>query len=898
MLKTLYVHPTKLSLMKISIYYLLVFFSLGFALGVWLAARKSLPALGRVAACFAASKVKKLYRAKQNSTEPKKAQLALQSSDQQLDLILRNIPQSVLVLNTVGNIKWLNPHAYELHQLSEGNKTPSTLDEYAALFEYKAADGRLLSREEYPASQALKGKLVSGSILYVTRRDTGKKWIGLYSAIPIRNSEGQVIQVILTIDDITERKKHEDKLLLLGEITENAAEGLILVNALNGLIQYTNRKLNETFGYAPGELEGQIFSVLNAPSDTPPVEETAAIIRSLDEHGTWNGEQLSLRKNGTVLWSNIIISTFLHPEHGLLWIVHQTDISARKHAEEQLRISAKVFDSSTEAILVTDALASIVSVNPAFTEITGYSFAEVEGKNPSVLSSGLHNAQFYEEMWRSLDRQGYWQGEIWDRKKNGVIYPGWLSITLLKNSKGEVSNYVAFFSDISESKAAQQKIEFLSYNDILTGLPNRFFAKDRVNQAITYAQRTLSKFAVLVIGMDNFKAINESLGHLVGDRLLVDVALRLREAMRDADMVSRLVGDEFLVLLGENCESDSIFQTAERILEIIAPPFKTNNQEISTSVSIGIAVFPTDGDEFDTLLKNADSAMYLAKEAGRNTYRFFDESINTNAFEYVYLRNGLRRALERGDFILHYQPQIELCSGKLIGAEALLLWYDPELGLIQPDRFITIAEESGLIVPIGEWVLQEACRQAVAWQQAGLAKFVVAVNLSAVQFKRGDLAKTVKKTLDQSGLEPGYLELEFTESILIRETEITLATVRQLKMLGVRLAIDDFGTGYSSLSYLKRFNVNKVKIDKSFVRDVSTNAGDAAIVQAIIQIAKSLSFKTIAEGIETEIVAEKLKALGCDEGQGFLFSRPLPSEQFAVFLQHFHHTAFSTSERE
>jgi diguanylate cyclase (GGDEF)-like protein/PAS domain S-box-containing protein len=699
--------------------------------------------------------------------------------------------------------------------------------------------------------------------------------------------ENDDLRFFAFVRDITERKMHESKLLLLGEITESAADGVNLVKAADGLIQYANRRFHEMFGYAQGELEGKHVSILNAPMDKSPVDIAAAIMRSLETDGIWIGELANQKSDGSVFWTNASVSTFNHPEHGILWISHQTDITARKLAEEQLRLSAKVFDSSTEAIIVTDAAVNIISVNPAFTEITGYGFDEVAGKNPRLLSSGLHDSQFFADFWQTLEENGCWQGEIWNRRKNGEIYPEWLSITMVRNSMSEASNFVGFFSDISDRKAAQQKIDFLSFHDSLTGLPNRQFAIDRINQCIAHAQHTHSKFAILVIDMDNFKSINDSLGHPAGDFILAAVATRLRESMRELDMVSRLGADEFLAVLLDVNTSDEIIRISEKLLEIMALPFSFQQQEISMSVSIGVAVFPSDGGDFETLLKNGDLAMYRAKEAGRNTYLFFDESINTNAFEYLYLRNGLRRALERSDFVLHYQPQIDLYTGELIGAEALLRWLDPELGLILPDRFIAVAEESGLIIPIGEWVLFEACRQAMEWQQAGLPKCLIGVNLSAVQFKRGDLAKTVKMALDKTGLNPACLELELTESILIRETENILSRVSDLKMLGVKLSIDDFGTGYSSLSYLKRFNVDKIKIDKSFVMDLKCDAGDLAIVQAIIQIAKSLSMKTIAEGVENQEIVELLRSLHCDEAQGYFYARPMPKDEFADYLSHY-----------
>jgi diguanylate cyclase (GGDEF)-like protein len=396
--------------------------------------------------------------------------------------------------------------------------------------------------------------------------------------------------------------------------------------------------------------------------------------------------------------------------------------------------------------------------------------------------------------------------------------------------------------------------------------------------------------ALLFLDLDKFKTINDSLGHVIGDGLLKSVSVRLRECLRDTDTLSRQGGDEFLIVLSNARDTESVTLVAEKILERMGEPFAIDHHELSISLSIGIAVYPDDGKDFDTLLKQSDTAMYQAKESGRNTYRFHTEQMNIDAVEHLRMRNGLRHALDHGEFVLHYQPQISLASGAVIGAEALIRWNHPELGMVAPGRFISVAEDSGLIVPIGEWVLREACRQAVAWHKAGLPELLIAVNLSAVQFKRGDVEKSVTQALELSGLNPALLELELTESILIKDTEKVLATVRQLKSLGVKLSIDDFGTGYSSLSYLKRFNVDKLKIDQSFVRDMADDPNDAAIVSAIIQMAKSLNLVTIAEGVEDERQLAQLRLQHCDEAQGYLIARPMPADEFASYMA-MNHTA-------
>jgi len=553
--------------------------------------------------------------------------------------------------------------------------------------------------------------------------------------------------------------------------------------------------------------------------------------------------------------------------------------------EQQLRLSETVFESCNQGISITDASGRIVSVNPAFTRITGYTIGEVKGQNPRMLRSGRHGDDFYREMWRQLTQSGRWEGEIWNRRKNGEIYPEWLWISAVMDMCGSVTHYVGMFSDVSETLRAQRRIEFLSQHDALTELPNRMSANQHLQLALGGAVKSGAKVALMFLDMDHFKSVNETSGHSFGDDVLKVVTTRIQSCVRETDTISRHGGDEFIVILSDLRDPEAIIRIAEMILRRTEEPISLDGQELSLTMSIGIAVYPDDGGDFETLLNCADTAMYQAKDAGRNTYQFFDNSMTADHSEQLYIRNGLRRALERDEFVLHFQPQVHLASGEIIGAEALIRWNHPELGLLAPGKFIPVAEESGLIVPIGEWVLREACRQAKAWQKAGLPKIVVAVNLSAVQFKRGNLYQSVSDALSQSGLDPAYLELELTESILIRDTENVLATVRQLKLLGLNLSIDDFGTGYSSLSYLKKFKVDKLKIDQSFVRDLGTDPDDAAIVRAIIQMARSLNLKTVAEGVENAQIANRLRIFDCDEAQGYYFARPMDLRSFMVLLE-------------
>lgn len=451
--------------------------------------------------------------------------------------------------------------------------------------------------------------------------------------------------------------------------------------------------------------------------------------------------------------------------------------------------------------------------------------------------------------------------------------------------KDEMGSLLDDFNElILWRKKAERQMEYLAHHDTLTGLPNRVLVQDRFLQAKSRADRDSTKLALLFLDLDGFKTINDSLGHGVGDALLRQIAERLGGCVRDSDTISRLGGDEFLVLLSGIASVDDTGPVLLKLLERLHEPARVDGRELSTSVSIGVSLYPDDGRDFDTLLKKADMAMYRAKDAGRNTYRYFDEQMNVEAVEQLALRSDLRHALERSEFVLHYQPQIELATGRVVGAEALVRWNHPERGMVMPMRFIPAAEESGLIIPLGAWVMHEACRQAAAWRRAGLPPLVMAVNLSAVQFRRGDVEQTVLAVLEAAGLPPEWLELELTESILIHESEGVLATVRRLKQQGVRFSIDDFGTGYSSLSYLKRFEIDKLKIDRSFVRDLAVDADDAAIVRAIIQMARSLGLSTIAEGVETDEMLSRLRAFGCDEAQGYYFARPMPVQDFERYL--------------
>ncbi|MEO8170486.1 MAG: PAS domain S-box protein, partial [Oxalobacteraceae bacterium] len=488
------------------------------------------------------------------------------------------------------------------------------------------------------------------------------------------------------------------------------------------------------------------------------------------------------------------------------------DISMRKQHEAQLQLAAKVFEQSGEGITITDARRNIVMINHAFTTITGYSAAEAIGKNPRLLSSGHQDQDFYRAMWKSVNANGHWQGEVWNRRKNGSIYPEWLSISQLRDASGTPTHYIGIFSDISQHKAAQEHIQRLAHFDALTGLPNRSLLKDRVDHALGSAQRNQEPLALMFLDLDHFKNINDSLGHRIGDELLIALSKRLSLEVREQDTVSRLGGDEFIMVL-PNTDPAGAAHVAGKLLKSALQPYHIEQYELTITPSIGIAMYPGDGDDFDTLSKRADAAMYRAKQSGRNNYCFFTAEMQARSAHTLELENALRRALERDQLLLHYQPQVCLEDGRIVGAEALLRWQHPDLGMVSPADFIPIAEDSGQILRIGEWVLRQAARQCQDWIASGLAPITIAVNLSAVQFRHPRLPELVMQILDEVQLPPQYLELELTEGVAMDNPLAAIAVMDKLHERGIRMSIDDFGTGYSSLSYLKRFKVYKLKID-------------------------------------------------------------------------------------
>ncbi len=579
---------------------------------------------------------------------------------------------------------------------------------------------------------------------------------------------------------------------------------------------------------------------------------------------------------GLVSFSDLLSGIELAYVDELRTALHERD-QALAASRRSLQLAEKIIESSPEGVMITDADGVIRQVNPAFSDLTGYAASEVIGQSPSMLSSGRHDQAFYDNMWRTLAEHGYWRGEIWNRRKNGETYPELLTITAIADEDGKITHYAALFSDITELKENEQRIKHLAYYDPLTNLPNRRLFYDRLSLAISHAHRHRLRLAVMFVDLDRFKQINDTLGHKVGDQLLEQVAGRLKACLREDDSVARTGGDEFLILLPEVDHYEDAAIIAQRLIAALTQPFALEQRDLTVTCSVGVAYYPDDGLDLDTLVKHADLAMYRAKEHGRNTYRLFTNTMNTQAQRRLQLETGLRRALDAGHISVHYQPLIDAGTGKLMGAEALARWMDPEWGTVAPDEFIPLAEETGLILPLGQRVLEIVAHDLASWD----SDIRVSVNLSAHQFADTGLATDLLRILGDYEVTPDRLILELTETVLMSGISTHVAQMQTLRTAGFRLSVDDFGTGYSSLAYLRRFPLDCLKIDRSFVEELEESDDARTIVSAMVQLAHNLRLRVIAEGVETEAQANQLREMGCDFLQGFLFSRPLPASVFA-----------------
>jgi len=694
-------------------------------------------------------------------------------------------------------------------------------------------------------------------------------------------------EFVVVNDDITERKRAELALResedLFRNIFVNAIDGILLVDAQTRKFTMSNPAIQRMLGYSAEEL-------LNiGVDDIHPAKERSNIVTSFNKQvaGEFTlAPNLPVkRKDGSVFYADINAAPITIGSRACMMGIFR-DITERKQTEDALRQAATVFESSHDGVAITDLDGHMLAVNRSFLKATGYTEEEVLGKNPRILHSGRQKKDFYQSMWASIKTDGYWQGEIWNRRKNGEIYPEWLTISAVHNTQGKPTHYVGVFSDLSQLKQSETQLEHLAHYDPLTNLPNRLLVQSHLAHALVQARRDHRQVGVLYLDLDRFKNINDSLGYPIGDELLIALTKRLASRLRSGDMLARLGGDEFLLVLEHIDGAEDTVGVARTLFELLAQPFLlSGEQEVYIGASIGISVSPDDGSSAEQLIQHADAAMHQAKILGRNTFRFYTDALTRAAGEHLDLENRLRHAITADQLRVYYQPQIDIATGHIIGAEALVRWQDPDRGLIAPVHFIPLAEETGLIGAIGEWVLKETCMQGVRWIESGLPFLTLAVNLSPHQFLRGDIPELVSKVLAETGFPANRLELELTESALMAQQEDAVRMLHLLRAQDIRLAIDDFGTGYSSLSYLKRFPLDILKIDKSFVDDIPFHQDDMEIAATIIAMGHTLGFKVLAEGVETAEQLAFLRAKGCDMYQGYLASPAVSAEAFEKLLK-------------
>ncbi len=715
-------------------------------------------------------------------------------------------------------------------------------------------------------------------------KDGSLYWVNT-TIVPLLDDQARPHHYVSISTDITRTKLHESMLeeaQRLGKLghwqLDLNSDKLVWSKEIFHIFEMDPEKFGASY---------EAFLQLVHPEDRELVDRSFR--DSVDNQRSYAIEHRLLFPDGHIKWVSEYGSTHYDSKgRPILSLGTVQDITERKLAEERLRISSIAFETQ-EAIIVTDANAKIISVNRSFERLTGYSASEAIGKNPNILKSGKHDAEFYRSMWYSLRENGSWSGEMWDKRKDGTLYPKWLTITAVRDDAGQITHYVAIFMDISERKRAEEEIHRLAFFDTLTQLPNRRLLMDRLDQALAVSQRSGSHGALMFMDLDNFKTLNDTQGHDIGDLLLIEVASRLRRCVRESDTVARLGGDEFVVILQELGESaihsaNQAETIAEKIVGALGETYLLNNYEHHSGVSIGVCLFHGRDAKLEELLKRADTAMYQAKQGGRNMVRFFESAMQIAVEERAKLEGRLRHALARRELEIYYQLQVN-DQFRVTGAEALLRWFNAEQGFVAPTQFIPIAEEGGLILTIGAWVLEAACQQLHVWaQHAGTRQLQLAVNVSARQFRQADFVGQVEAMLRRFAFDPSRLKLELTESVVLVDLNDTIAKMGALKKLGVKLSMDDFGTGYSSLSYLKMLPLDQLKIDQSFVRDIVVDKNDEVIVRTIIDMARNFGLNVIAEGVETGEQLEILQRNGCPNYQGHYFSKPVPLKDFEALL--------------
>ncbi len=793
-------------------------------------------------------------------------------SDLQWPLLTEGLLEAIWVVDpSTHRILSANRAATQLQQLDDGALTGVSVEDMVAspedLLFWECLDPSI----EDSLHSETQLRRADGSTVWVERR------ISL-----VRTGDGQARYLVAMQDKTSQRETEhqlEERVAELRATLESTGDG-ILVTDLDGGIRAFNHRFTQLW---------DLPSELLVRKDDPAIH--AHLVRGVPDAAHYQARIAQIQRaplqescDVLVLRNGRVLERISRPQLargspiGRVYLFR--DITERSAHERQLKLAAKVFESSREAIFVTDPEQRIVTCNPVAERLTGRALNALQGLAARSLFTVPPQSSWQAELDCALEQQGYWEGETWLRQADGTTTTLLVSWVVLREAQGAMLNHVLFVRDLSEKLAAQQRIEQLAYTDALTGLPNRLLLTDRVHHAIRLSERSHAPFAILFLDLDRFKSINDSLGHLFGDRVLVEIASRLQHCLRQTDTLCRLGGDEFVIHLHE-ADALGAEHTAQRIIDTVTHPITLQDMSFNLSCSVGISMYPQDGKTLDELVQHADTAMYQVKERGKGHYRFYRPQMNADLLARIQLDHAMREGLRRQEFVLHYQPRIRLAAGRVDACEALVRWQRPESGLVSPGIFIPLAEETGFIVALGQWVLQEAVRQAAEWHRAGL-DCQVAVNVSALQFQQTHFVEEVSRLLVEHGLPPYLLELELTESILIRDAEEALERLQALADLGVQLALDDFGTGYSSMAYLKRFPLHKLKIDRSFIASLHEGDADAdvAIVSAIIQMGHALKMEVVAEGVELQAQQQVLHTMGCDHFQGFLFSPAVPPEAF------------------
>ena len=721
-------------------------------------------------------------------------------------------------------------------------------------------------------------------------KDGSQYWVNT-TIVPMLDDAGKPQHYIAIRTDITQNKLHET---MLEEAQHLGKLGHWQLDLIHNKLNWSS-EIFRIFEIEPVKFAAtyEAFVERIHPEDRELVNRSYT--DSVANHSSYAIEHRLLFADGRIKWVSECGNTHYDASgKPMLSLGTVQDITKSKLTDEKMRISSIAFETQ-EAILVTDAQASIISVNKSFEKLTGYSAEEAIGKNPRILQSGRHDAEFYQAMWRSLHENGSWSGEMWDKRKDGSLYPKWLTITTVRDTAGEISHYVAIFMDISERKRAEEEVHRLAFYDHLTQLPNRRLLMDRLEQALVASQRNGTHGALMFMDLDNFKILNDTKGHDVGDLLLIEVAGRIKGCVRESDTVARLGGDEFVVILQDLGDSaihsaNEAEGVAEKIVAVLNEPYLLNKYQHHSSVSVGVCLFLGKETKLEELLKRADTAMYRAKNAGRNRVSFFESAMQSAVETRASMEGKLRLALAHQEMQLYYQMQVDE-HHQIVGAEVLLRWFNAEQGFVSPAQFIPVAEESGMILPIGAWVLETACQQLHAWDQnEAMSHLKLAVNVSARQFSQLDFATHLEALLRKYTFEPSRLKLELTESLVQVDVHDTIAKMNQLKQLGITFSMDDFGTGYSSLSYLKSLPLGQIKIDQSFVRDLVTDKNDELIVRTIIDMSNNFGLNVIAEGVESKEQLEILQRNGCNHYQGYYFGKPVPLKEFESLLLNSKHS--------